>query len=129
MEQAPRHRPRWISKRERIGLRGARSIPSVLAIRAGVPATTPLLREAVRTVDRLVASRLERYPSLIAAARTGHREHLALAAGAPRETTRVAACAATAGLTVGAAVWAARWLVAESAGGKELLLPDGEGES
>ena len=43
-------------------------------------ATATLLGEAVGAVNRLVAPRLEGYAGLIAAARTGGREHLAVAA-------------------------------------------------
>src|SRR5581483_9344873 len=89
--------------------------------------------EAVRAVDRLVAARLERDAGLVAAARAGGREHLALAAAIAAATAGGIATAgvtvrATVGLAVSSAGLATRRLVGEAAGGKELLLPDGEGK-
>src|SRR5688572_25414381 len=122
-----------------------------VAAPAAVPATTTAatrptgLGEAVRAVDRLVTTRLERDQRVIAAGGAGHGEHLAVpaattvataAAAVPTATaaaiaaaTSVAAATATTSATTRhAAVPASTWVVGEATAGEELLLAHREDE-
>src|SRR3954447_7176217 len=69
-------------------------------------AAAAALLEAIRTVDGLVAARLERHLGLLAARRTGRAEHLARSARAAVAAARAVAVALALGLPLGSAIGA-----------------------
>src|SRR6266511_4791541 len=110
-----------------VTLRAPRPPHIALAVGAiSAPVTRSLLLEAVRAIDRPVTPGLKRHPGLLAAARAGDREHLAL----PAVTAAAAAVTAiaTPGLAVRAALRTARGFIREPARGEELLFTHGERE-
>src|SRR5690348_3689502 len=102
----------------------SRAVDRLAVVAAAAVAAAPLRGEAVRAVHGLVATWLERHPRLVATARAGRREHLALlsavaTAGAVAATAvaprAVPTGPATAlGLAGRPAVLAARGLVLEA---------------
>src|SRR5215213_8211251 len=119
------------------------SVVRVLPAVAGSARRLPLLLEAIRAVDRLVATWHERHLGLFAARCAGRAVHLARAAAVAATAAAVAlaivvaaaavaitatAAATAAGLTLLAARCAARRLVGEALLRVELLLTAGKDE-